>query len=258
MQEPHVQVPQNIVVEKRLIDGVPTITFQPADGKNFPVIFFLHGFSKSKEDGQAIGRLLAQAGMRAICVDLYMHGDHRDPIPFPGMFPIIQHTTDDLCRLMQRFHEDARGRIGVIGVSMGAMVAFHLAATEPMVQAVVSMIGNPDFEANFLRLTEIDRDLKWLSKSRKQLWESMLSMGQTMNPKERLAQFYPKPLLLINGRHDPFVELKHASALYDRLQYVYTSKPECLQLQVFETAHEVTPAMDNAAAAWFSKHLMEQ
>lgn len=246
----------NIITEKQVIDGVPVINIEPAGGRHLSTVFYLHGFGGSKEDGRALGMLLAQSGLRAVCVDLYMHGDHRDPVPFPGMFPIVQHTADDLRRLMHRFHDDARGQIGVVGVSMGALVVFHLAATEPMVQAAVAMVGNPDFEASFLRLTEIDKDVKWLSINKRPLWEAMLSMGQAMNPKDRLSTFYPKPLLMLNGRHDPFVDLKHASELYEQLQTVYHDQLNRLELHVHEGGHEVTPAMEQAAATWFSQYLL--
>ena len=249
------EVHESIISERDVIEGVPVITYRPASGQRLPVVFFLHGFGGSKDDGRAIGALLAQAGIRAVCVDLYMHGDHRDPVPFPGMFPIVQHTVDDLRRLIARFREDAQDRIGVVGVSMGALVTFYLAANEPAVQTAVSLIGNPDFEANFQHLTEIDKDLKWISLNNKPLWDAMIAMGKAMNPKERLDAFHPRPLLMINGRHDPFVDPKHSLELYERLRPLYVDHPERLQSMVFDVAHEVTPEMNETVVHWFSHHL---
>jgi pimeloyl-ACP methyl ester carboxylesterase len=255
MQETVLKQGREVFSEKRVIDGVPVMMMEPIEGENLPVVFYLHGFGRCKEDGAVIGQMLAQSGIRAVSVDLYMHGAHTDRLPFPGMFPIVQHTTDDLRRLIDIFGEDAKGQIGIVGVSMGAMIAFHLAATEPAVRTVVSMIGNPDFEANFRRLSEVDKDLKWLSLKKKPLWRSMLAMGTAMNPKDRLENFHPKPLLMLNGRYDPFVELKHPTALYERLMPVYKDEPERLQLKVYEVAHEVTEEMNREAVAWFSRYL---
>ena len=106
---------------------------QPPKG----TVFLLHGIGDRKENVpyRLWARILAQAGYRAILVDLRGHGRSTGDFLTYGVT-----ESSDLRQVLDALQDLdlIRGPVGVWGISYGAAVAIQWAAADPRVKAVVA------------------------------------------------------------------------------------------------------------------------
>jgi dienelactone hydrolase len=143
---------------------VPVLLAVPDGPGDRPVVLWFHGF---RADALANARELlrvADAGFLAVGVDAVGHGRRADPgLPdriattpggaFPVMLAMADATATEIPTLLAgvaaRGLGDA-GRVGLVGVSMGAFVVYRAlagpgASRESSVRAAVAILGSPEW-----------------------------------------------------------------------------------------------------------------
>lgn len=119
-------------------------TANPADGTQIsydaggdgPAVVLLHGSALSKAIWRGLGYVKGLEGFTVVRVDLRGHGRSGKPAD-PEAYRMALHTSDVLAVL------DAEGirRAHLVGYSLGARVAFSLAATAPGRSASLTALG---------------------------------------------------------------------------------------------------------------------
>lgn len=159
-------VREKIVLRGPLDSRVPGYLAIPTNGSApYPCVLLLHGIGSSKEDwwdddsfpsGGRLARNLLAAGFAVLTLDAEYHGerllnnDFESPMVFTfekgwmerARAMIVQSTVEHrraIDYLGTRAEIDTT-RIGVIGYSMGGMMAFSLAAVDPRVNVSVASV----------------------------------------------------------------------------------------------------------------------
>ena len=138
---------------------VPSALALPKRGNRpFPLVLFLHGLGNDRgrwwrEDRSPLPTGLLEQGIAVVAIDLQFHGeravdnDYQSPVYLTlgnSLFVrnrdmVIQSAIDSrraLVYLRQRQEVDST-RLGVMGYSLGAMIALQLSALEPDLRTVV-------------------------------------------------------------------------------------------------------------------------
>ncbi len=151
---------ENIVFTTQSGERVPGDLAIPTDrAKRCPAVILLHGLGATRdrwwdEDRQALPDSLLAAGIAVLTIDLALHGarsarnDYQNPVFLTmgdSLFVksrdmVIQSTIDARRALdyLKTRREIDPGKIAVVGYSMGASIAFRLAALEKDVAGVVA------------------------------------------------------------------------------------------------------------------------
>jgi len=141
-------------------ERVPGDLLLPKQGRApYPAVLLLHGLGNDRhrwwrEDRRALADRLLAAGIAVFAIDLELHGDRawRNDYQSPVYLTlgdtrfvrnrdmVIQSTLDARRALaLLREREEVDGsRLGVVGYSMGAMIATFLAVLEPRLAGVVA------------------------------------------------------------------------------------------------------------------------
>ncbi|MGD9101728.1 MAG: prolyl oligopeptidase family serine peptidase [Anaerolineae bacterium] len=276
---------KRIIVETYPVRGIPIMTLAQENAKNCPVVFFIHGFTSDKSEGLALGYRLAKRGFYFVSVDAYMHGQRLNPglknvwnpaygnrvypletglDPAILMYQVIAQTVQDVGVLVEHLEKDPRADmscLGVSGSSMGAGATYCLAATNPKFQVAVPFIGMPAFaermEDVVIECSSYDKWSQTFHDLRGEI-EKMMDFIRVLDPFEKMGNFCPKPLMMINGEHDLESPKIYSIRLYEYLKPFYTQHPEKLKLNIHDgVAHTVTTEMLEDACDWFSKYLLQ-
>jgi fermentation-respiration switch protein FrsA (DUF1100 family) len=273
---------ESILINQYKIRDIPVMTLREAGTDVSPIVFFLHGFTSDKVEGLSLGYQLARKGFLFVAFDAAMHGDRLDPkiqqvmsgqgdLVYPVesgldtyclMHEIILQTGEDLQELITYFESESAAdtdRIGVTGFSMGGFATFYCAATNPKIQAAVPVAGIPAFQSRWEDVVlESSSYEAWADKLDQAAVESAIRtdwMGE-IDPFHRMIDFYPKPLLMINGDLDTDSYKKYSVDLYRTLKPIYESYPDRLKLKIHDgVGHQLTQAMKDDITTWFEKFL---
>ena len=216
--------------------SVPALLQLPDASGPVPAALLLHGFSNRKEVmADSVGRSLLRLGVASLAIDLPMHGSRGNPLD-------LQNTRNPLeavrlwrlalreAALGVRFLRGRQGvdaaRVGVVGYSLGSFLAVTLAAAEPDLGPVVLTAGGdlPDSP-----LTRVARAV--------------------VDPPRAVKRLNGRPLLMVNGRHDPVIRPEQAQRLFD-------AAGEPKELRWWDAAgHALPPAAVDEAAAWLAARL---
>jgi len=198
----------------QLIAG--TLHFPDGPGPH-PGVIFCHGFTGHKSEAHFLfvkaSRALAGRGMASLRFDFRGSGESEGE--FVEMTPSAE-ISDARCALRAFAGEaevDER-RLGVIGLSLGGLVAACTAGREPMIKSVVLWSA----VAENTRLSQIaaDDDMRrqldsrgWIDLGGLKLGRDFLKDSATIDPIEELAKSNA-PVLIIHGTADASVPFKHA------------------------------------------------
>jgi pimeloyl-ACP methyl ester carboxylesterase len=273
---------RRIIVETYQVSEIPVVTLAGESAKGRPVVFYLHGLTADKRDGLSLGYRLAESGFYFVAVDAPMHGERKDErldailagetdLIYPAgtgldafflVHELIVQIAQDVAVLIEHLNKDSRAdtnRTGVTGASMGGMATFYLVAYNPQIQVAVPMIGIPAFAERWADVV--------LEASAYEKWGAAMQAAQeetarrndfmaTIDPFNRMKDFYPKPLLMISGDQDIAAPKKYSVDLYRMLKPIYAAHPERLRLNIYDDAsHRVTTAMIDDACDWFCRFL---
>lgn len=265
----------------QIIENIPCLMIQPQVPTPCPVVFYVCGFHRNKEEGLALGVALAQRGIACVSFDPLYHGERFDTIleqaadpTHGGIYPldsgldtfflflkIIRQCAGDIQTLLTSLRNDPRldiTRSGVCGMSMGAYASYLAFADIPELRAAIPMMGVPTFTLRWLDLLdecafsnpawgEALRPLSAQTQVRTQ------EIGQ-FDPANRLPFAAPRALLAMSGDFDSD-QPKHYVLQWLRGMQTYNHHLGNLQWKVYPVGHTVTAEMIRDAVDWFVRYL---
>lgn len=145
------------------VDGIPVIVRAPR-GAPQQLWIHLHAFGQAKEDAISILDDMADRGFVAVSLDSWQHGArgklsgeqllaHVFGNFRRHMWPILGHTTLDVCRLIDWALAEFRlsGPVSVSGLSMGGDVAIAAAGLDARISRVFAVGSTPDWKRPGMR-----------------------------------------------------------------------------------------------------------
>jgi pimeloyl-ACP methyl ester carboxylesterase len=148
-------------VSMKTEDGITLLGTFYLPSRPGPAIILVHMQTRSREDWQALGPRLADAGFAALAVDLRGHGASDPPPPGTDAGDLSRMMIDlKAARTFLASRSDVvQGRIGLAGASIGANLAILFAAGEPTVRSLALLSAGLDYrglrtEAAMARLTK--------------------------------------------------------------------------------------------------------
>lgn len=208
----------------------------PARRPRVGAALLLHGYASRKElMAETIGGALLAHGLASLAIDLPLHGERdapiqeqamRSPLVLMRQWRLALRETVTALRLLGEVPAVDRGRLALVGYSMGAYVAVLAAAEEPAARAVVLAAGGD--LPNDTPLTALIR--------------------RVADPLRAVRGFHGRPLLMIHGRHDTTITPAQAERLY-----AAAGEPKALRW--WNAGHYLPPAAIDHAAGWLVEAL---
>lgn len=146
--------------------------------------------------------------------------------------------------LARRPEVDAQ-RLGVLGMSMGAVKAWWLAALDERVKLCVDICC----------LTDIDELLAAGNAARQAAFFWVPGLLRYFSSADINALIAPRMRLSMNGLHDDLTPVKGLDVIENRLrdEYARLGKPENFQLARFDVGHVETAEMRELALSWLRR-----
>lgn len=122
----------------------------------WPVIVAIHGHQEGKRPGATIFpqhwyRRMLNAGLIAVAVSQPGYGNSNGPPDYCG--PFTQHAVQAVIQYLRKLPYVDRERIGLHGISRGAIVASKVASLEPDLKALILQVGIYDLADSYRRLS---------------------------------------------------------------------------------------------------------
>ena len=191
----------------RTLAGVPCLIAEPSPTESSrPVVLWCHGFRADALAHTPELEMCAAAGFLAVGVDAVGHGARQDPSlsdrlaqsadgALPVMLELVEQTVDELPALIDAlaaWYNVDRSRVSLVGISMGAFLAYRAVATNLRLRAVVALLGSPE-------------------------WPGAMSAHRSPEAFRRVA------LLSITAEHDVSVPPSSVTRLHQQLVGIATS-----------------------------------
>jgi fermentation-respiration switch protein FrsA (DUF1100 family) len=226
------------VIRLRFVDAdgqiVPALLCTPKGKPGpFPLVIATHGLTSNKAQvcGQVVGPLVAK-GFAVMAADMPSHGERPgDPMKENPLvvFKLFQEAVIDVREEIDVAEQlpqvTTKGGVVLLGYSMGSWISAQAGPADPRVRAIVLMVGGVD-PYNVPITAGPD--------------------GRERDNRLSLARFAGKPILMLNGKHDPIVPPDTSKALYDSL-----AEPK-KQLW-YDSGHLLPKQAYRDAADWIAK-----
>jgi dipeptidyl aminopeptidase/acylaminoacyl peptidase len=244
-----------------------------------PAILCMPGSPNRKEDLMQPLQLLprwARRGFFVLSIDRPYHGerggDSGAAIRRKGLVKVWGEYVHDLMRAVDYIGtrpEAARGRVGMLGLSMGGMEALLISALDPRVGVVVSVAGQLSWEEIFASGSwrvvfpglPLARELRRSAASNAAALEAFRSRypGLETIDASRISQLLaPRPLLLMTGAEDPFVPPPSTRRTYEEAVPFYESAGAADRIALWiepDTGHAFSKPMEERSLQWFARWL---
>lgn len=202
---------------------VPATLTIPRSEKPVPCVMLIHGLGGSRQDMSLLSLPLIGKGWATLAIDLPAHGERITPgdksLPersLPELHKIAASAVIDLRRsidfLATRPEIDSK-RLGVIGISLGAILGADFVALEPRVKAAALWSGGADWG---IMLTKSEHDIakQWRKNGMGDSAEIAKVMAD-VDPSILLPRAAPRPLLFMWGDTDTIVPTSCCQKLFD-------------------------------------------
>lgn len=264
-----------VTMENNSLNEIPMLSMYPEGAEKLPLVFYIHGYGSNKEQALDFGYMLAKEGFYFVSFDCQAHGTRTDKTnKFSKVYPpetgldsyvhmheVIEQTGEDVQRLIEHFSmkkEIDADRTGLTGFSAGGYATFYTAANNTKIKAAVPVGGKPSFYKAWQdMILAASTNKQWslgIIAAEKETKERN-NYFQKLDPVEKMKDYYPKPLLIVNGDQDTVVLFNYSLDLYRDLLPVYAGYPENLQLSIPVIDHHFTIEMKTEVMSWFKKHL---
>lgn len=139
-------------------------------------------------------------------------------------------------------------RLGAFGMSMGATKAWWLAALEPRVQLTLDVCCLTDYESLIAAHGLSGHGIYYFV-------PSLLKQFDTTGINELIV---PRPHVSVNGRNDSLTPPEGVEKIREKLLPLYRQhgREEDCRIELFECAHEETPAMRRLIIDWMRRYLV--
>ena len=205
---------------------VPGLLMLPkgADGP-VPVIMFMSGYGGNKGDAKVAYDLAATMGYAVLALDAEYHGERKvdgkamySKLPYSSRDAMMQ-TVIDYRRgidFLEKVPEVDAGRVGFIGGSMGGLIGPVFMAYEPRVRAGVFAVGGADW--GYLLKASVVAEALGLNKGEHALdpktFRRIVAPADAFHSAQLIS---PRPVLMLNAKHDILVNPRANKYLYARL-----------------------------------------
>lgn len=232
-------------------EPVPVTVTLPEKGKGpYPVVLLVHPLGGDRRQmTREMGKALVAKGIACVAPDLPGHGDRSngkvEDLFAPGdpdkAYRNVVRAVMDIRQTMdlikQREDLDSDKGVPIVGYSLGAWFGTLAGSADRRVSMLVLQAagagdpaaGEPEEQADLLKS---DRTL--------------LEQYPTLRVETAIREFAPRPLLMQNGRKDPFISEENARRLYRA-----ANAPK--ELKWYDGGHILPEAAATDAAAWILK-----
>jgi len=251
----------DLKLEKKNIDGIPTLSCFKEGGEPKPLVIFAHDFTNSKEIWTDNLETFAQLGFYAVAIDNRAHGERSEPDFISQVFldkklvvyeirRLIKETADDIPTIIDHFTKDEqidKDRVGMIGVSMGGYSALRAMVIDDRIKVAAPIISSPYWDDDPADIPTV-RDPEILQK--------LKAFSDEYSPAYYLDRFYPRAMLLQVGGKDIHLNVERVKHFHHELESYYEERPDRLKLIIHEgVGHEFIPEMWRNAMDWFKNYL---
>lgn len=260
-----------LVLDLNGTEPVPAFFLRPADATRPPLVLYTHahgnrynlGKSELLEGRPALqsppyGKAMTDAGYAVLAIDAWLFEERQRPegeTAFAkarllegdtvwGMMLRDTHAALDLAIEALDIDPD---RIAILGLSMGASMAWWSAALDPRIKVCVDLCCMTDFHAA-IRSGGLDGH---------GLYYSVPGLLKRHSTSSINALTAPRPHLSLNGRHDPLTPEDGLATVDAAMRDIYArlGAADAWQMQVHDCGHEETPAMRQAAIGFLRQWL---
>jgi dipeptidyl aminopeptidase/acylaminoacyl peptidase len=233
---------------------IPGYLMIPAPGSPpCPCILLAHGMGGSKErwseagsDPATLAVELLSAGFALLALDGPCHGERTSDVDYASVYSwiqpnsyrelIVQWTVEHrlaMDYLATRPEVDS-ARIGIVGYSLGGVMAYDLTGVDSRIKATVIGSTAP-LTRHYLNVIGWD--------------EIALARMMPIAPQTFAPAIKNVPFLMLHGKDDAYGTLEGARALYELV-----SSPT-KELVLFDSGHVLPAAHISLVVEWFRRHL---
>ena len=205
---------------------VPALLFLPpkaSPAHPVPCLVILHGLGGSKEMMAGLALFAAANGYAALAIDEYGQGERpKDQIGTQAeqLARGVRQTAVDVRRGLDYLgtRQDINSqKIGLVGVSLGAIIGTVTAGVEPRLKATALISGGGDWGLILKSLSARHATVGGRSTAgfQKSDWEKLSVYLAPEDPLTFAPHIAPRALLLLHGRKDDTIVPQAAQELYD-------------------------------------------
>lgn len=248
----------NIKEEKAYVENIPIIILTPekVDGDLSTIVLY-HGWSSSKETQRIRGFMLASIGYRVVLPDSINHGernpftdyskDKGDELWLTALNSIEEWPT--LIKGLAEEHGVNKEKIGVIGNSMGGIIASGIYTHNDYIKALVVLNGTMAWE-NTNKMVIDDINITMTDKLK-----NIESKVEAKDPMGNLELLKDRPILLLHGDADSSVSILSQRLFYESILPKYKEKDKIQFIEYPGLNHYVTTNMMEEAIMFFKKYI---
>jgi fermentation-respiration switch protein FrsA (DUF1100 family) len=192
---------------------VPSLFARPLDRPNTGCLIFERGFGSRKEDAVPVWQPAAKLGLSTFSLDFRLQGERAvGPKQFDkttadpaAMEALLTGNVVDLRRAIDYLSSlpECKGRIAYAGISAGAVIGSILAGRDRRVGAAVLMSTSPTIRNSIQTLGKLAPDAE----------RDPARLARRLSPYDPvkwIPRIAPRPVMLLNGEHDPFISIDEA------------------------------------------------
>lgn len=232
------------------MDDTPIYEVYRTDGKNMPLLFFLHEQGNRKDEFLEVAATYAQSGYFCVLMDLPGYGERTSNETIQAVESIVTSSAEiDLLLEYYRFSPLAdSGKFALWGVSMGGSAAYHYAAYGQHTPALLLICSA---EADLTRLTDTGSITSGQEQAPTWSSQELLQYCETNNPLNQLDHLGTIPAFIVHGCKDTIILVDSIRELEGIL-----SPYGCARFLFLEEAgHDTVPSMLSYASAMLNQYL---
>ncbi|NDI33553.1 alpha/beta hydrolase [Chengkuizengella sediminis] len=193
---------------------IPNHSTEPAK----MTIIFVHGYTKNREQDNfpflSLAQSIVKAGYNVLLFDLRNSGESSG-----GLTTLGQLEKYDVLGAIDWIQQNKEGKVGLLGVSMGAATAIQAAAEEP---SVAGLIADSPYH-----------DLKYYLRTNLATWSNLpnsiftpLIMNilgpligikpEEVSPIKSVDAIYPRPILFIHSEGDQSISYTESERMFNK------------------------------------------
>ena len=197
---------------------VPAISHVPAGAGPWPTVVFLHGIGQDKDFVDEIAAPFIEAGFAIVSFDQHTRGERAQ-----GSRGVLQSAWDlrrrsaltvlETRRLLDALEQQPwadASRLYLVGASYGAMTGAAAAAFDPRLRKAALIYGGGDLR----RLLDSPAARETAGILHAPARWTLGFLLAPADPVRHVRRISPRPILMINGTHDPLVPPDSAQALH--------------------------------------------
>lgn len=204
-------------VEFRSVDGfrISALLLEP-EVRNDHAVLVCHGVAHDKRSGIRFVQFLLREGYTLLLIDFRNHGESDGQVTTYGYYE--KHDLLSGIRYL-RYPVGIKGRIGVLGASMGASIAILAAAESKEIDAMVldspfASLKKVAFE-RAMQITKLPRFLLFLPMQMAFLWIHLFDRFDVpaVEPSAKIKDVHC-PVFLIHGTEDLKIPVQHSKEIF--------------------------------------------